>query len=212
MLHHALRIKRPVAGVSGAYVSTGVRTTGTTHTYSAQNIGAAASDRIIVVCVAVRGSAPTSVTIGGNAMAQRATSVNGSNWAGIYSLAFPTGTTADIVVNLPGSQTGSISVYNLTLGSASATPSDTDTANVASGTSLNLTALTIPTNGFAVFAHMLPTSGGTTTWTNAISDVDADMGARHYSSAHSSTAGTPTVTCAISGSATAICLCGAAWG
>lgn len=107
-------------------------------TATAFGIGAAQTDRVIVVCVAAGASAArqvSGVTIGGAAatLANRSASV--AQCTGIYYLAVPAGTTANIVYSFTGTITTlTTHVYALT-GWGSVTLYDSNTAN---GTGFNL--------------------------------------------------------------------------
>lgn len=96
------------------------------------SIGPAAGDRVIVVCVAAGAGAArqvSGVTIGGAAATLAVRSASVSQCTGIYYLAVPTGTTADIVYTFTGTVTTLTScVYALT-GWGAVTLYDFNTAN-----------------------------------------------------------------------------------
>lgn len=110
----------------------------TTVTDTGFSLGAAQSDRVIVITVAASaGSARqiSGVTIGGSAATLAILSASSSYCTGIYYLAVPSGATADIVYTFTGAITNMASnVYALT-GWGSVTLYD---SNTAIGTSFNL--------------------------------------------------------------------------
>lgn len=131
-------------GPSGAFVSSNSDgSSNTTHTFVAQNLGAAAADRLSVVSIGwadttLAGTSELSaVTING-VSATRAIRAQGDNQflnAEIWYAATPTGSTGDVVVTNTGAAKTrvTIAVYKLT-GLAGSTPVDTGigttTANV----------------------------------------------------------------------------------
>jgi len=103
---------------SFAYIGTvNDATSLTTYTFSAVDIGPAHPNRIIVVaCLATGGSIRTmsSLTIGGNAMTGVVTDQSTVRFGTIRKLAYPTGTTANIVATFSGAQAWcKIAVYSL---------------------------------------------------------------------------------------------------
>src|SRR3990167_11105596 len=79
----------------------------TTYTFSAENLGVAASDRFIVVTITGRssdGGARTidTVTIGGVTATINIQIANSGSFNGIATAAVPTGTTGDIVITWSG--------------------------------------------------------------------------------------------------------------
>jgi hypothetical protein len=175
--------------------------TGTTITYTTQSIGAAAPDRIVVVCVGTELTAGniTGVTIdsGGGAVAMNASTLGATGAVGarVFWLLVPTGTTATIAITFAASQTADtkkIAVYRVV--GASSTPAsssgigDTDADPISSG------AVTIPTDGgcIAVCAMAATTAR---TWSGIAEDIDAAVGtAFRFTTGTSTTAGTPTIT------------------
>jgi hypothetical protein len=127
----------------------------TSYTFSAKDIGTAASDRWVIVAAQIgSGNAATVSTIGGIA----ATSiVNGSglslgnNLDGAIAIAnVPTGTTADIVVT-GGSSPGGCFMGYWTVNMTSGTAQDTGAAGDTTGSAASIGAsIDIPTNGFCV--------------------------------------------------------------
>jgi len=215
MLHHALRIKIPPVAPTVTYVGSNNKgsTQAVTQTYTNEPIGTAAADRFVVVAVAGRGGASATVTIGGTNAPSIVTASSGSaNNIGLFGLLVTSGTTATIVVTYNASSTSAIAVYNVNLGSASSTPTDTDAAQKGTSVStISMTALTVPTNGVAIVAGYYA-SNGTLTWTGASADASVVFGtSRILGAAHTSTAGTNTITLKNTASNIAL-LVGAAWG
>jgi hypothetical protein len=200
------------AGVSVSFVgSDNSVASSSTLTYTAEPIGTAASDRLVVVGISLRGGTASSATIGGSAAGLVASSAVSQQSAAIAYLVVTSGTTATIVVNCSASCLGLIGVWAVYLGAASSTPSSSAT-NTNAGSSVSLTTVTIPTKGAGLFAFS-SINDENTTWTNATEDYDTQLntGTRHGSGAHTTTAGTPTVTAAGTASV-ATAIAGAAWG
>lgn len=95
------------------------------YTFSAQTIGTASADRRVIVGVHMEGARSiTSATIGG-VSATIVIQGGGSGKSGILIAAVPTGTTADVVITLPGSNSScAIGVWSVT-GMTSDTAVDT---------------------------------------------------------------------------------------
>lgn len=110
--------------------------TGTPYTFSDMNIGAAASDRRIIVAVGTYDGAGTPapinyVTVGGQATTLLVGASNSRNFNSLYITTdpFPSGTTANITVSVTGNYgTYSASTFNVT-GLSSITPVATATSN-----------------------------------------------------------------------------------
>lgn len=181
-----IRPKKPVVaaagGFSAAFVSANTQSgSGVSFTFTAQSIGAASSDRIVVVAVqAVANGTGLSfaMTIGGNTATSAVTEFsNGGNLAGIYYLAVPSGTTANIVLTVSGTtpnlQVVQIGVYSITgcttLPSGGASVGTT-AWGVIIGASMVVTA-TLPSGGagIAAFGTDRPLAG--TTWSVGTQDT-----------------------------------------
>lgn len=128
----------------------------TTYTFSAQDIGAAASDRYVVVGIAARGQASiSSVTIGG-VSATKIKEQGNTDVAGLYIAAVPSGTTGDVVVTLPGAglraAIGVWALYGLSgSGAAETTASSTsDPATLSLTTSPNAIVIGLAYNDSAL--------------------------------------------------------------
>lgn len=149
----------------------------TTYTFSSQNLGTAASDRVIIVGIAARkaGAATTisSVTVGGvtaSIPVSYSNSDGNSNISGIAVAEVPTGTTGDIVVTFGAGMVRAVITAWRATSLASTTPHDslTDGSTDPTGT------IDIPAGGFAV-ATALSNSVGTTTWTGLTEHSDATL-------------------------------------
>ncbi|MFZ1301126.1 MAG: hypothetical protein WAQ27_00905 [Candidatus Microsaccharimonas sp.] len=159
--------------LQGAVSGTGL----TTYTFTAQNLGAAADDRYIIVCASSRkgGSVATSiasVTVGGitaTQVVQATTTSTNSSVAGIYIAAVPTGTTGDVVVNFIVNQTrAGIALYRATDINPIATFTSTSNNNVP------ISSATVLTNGILVGAG----TGSSTTSpsiTGLVADFDSSI-------------------------------------
>jgi hypothetical protein len=161
------------------------------YTFSAQSIGAAASDRIVVVGVAwgpTNDRALTSMTIGGVA----ATIIGGSaDGCAIGYAAVPTGTTADIVLDWPYPvQLVGVSVWRL-VGAESSYSASGAKAYSWTATSALASAIIIPTDGVGIC--IIETEANVSiTWTDATADSynhNANGNAMGLGAAHHSTAG-----------------------
>lgn len=135
------------------------------YTFSGASIGDANANRMVVI-VANGGTAGVNlsdITIDGNS-ASVPISAAGS---ALGYLAFPSGSTADIVVSFSGTQSNcSIMVYRGI--TANPTPDDTDIATVIGGTQSGAITGTIASGGFAVvYSFIDSTTDQSCTWTGA---------------------------------------------
>lgn len=144
------------------------------YTFSAQNLGAEASDRYIAVTVNGRKAGATtsisSVTIGGvtaSIAVQRANTITNTSIAGIVIAAVPTGTTGDIVVTFADTLARcAIGVYRID-NLFSATAYDTDNS-VSADPSVGLN---VGNPGFAIGTGAA-SGTGSVTWTGLTEDYD----------------------------------------
>lgn len=178
----------------------GVSSSSNVATYSGVAIGAAASNRIVVVLVGseLASASINSVTIGGSAMSAGTQGNQGAVYARAFYLLYPTGTTADIVVTYGANASNTqnhIAVYTVIDGAYSSTGADQSTDMDATDP-LTTGSTTIGTGGgmIAVAARSGGT-GGQDTWSNLGEDLDVDGGAFGFTTAFSTTAGTATRTC-----------------
>lgn len=146
----------------------------TTYTFAAQNFGAAAADRYLVVVIQSRkGGASTTitgVTIGGitaTEVVQRTNNVTNTDVAGIFIAAVPTGTSGDVVITFgAGMARCGISLFRGT--GMNPTPYDTD-SSVASDPTCTLN---IPADGAAV-AGGITAASSSAAWTGLTERSDA---------------------------------------
>lgn len=146
-----------------------------TYTFSGAAIGTASADRLVVVCAMINATSTTtysisSITIGGVSAPIVVSSSLGRNSAIAYLLV-PTGTTANIVVNLSGSGTPgrcAVGVFNVK-GYTNATPEFVGSAY----SDTSVADLTIPANvssGAAIIACCYVGNNGTSgaTWSSPL--------------------------------------------
>ena len=178
-------------------------------TYSGQSIGAAASDRIVVLVVnSDKATAePISATIDYGTGAQAMSSTTTANVSGLYArifyLAVPTGTTATFAVTFfagsnPSGSQNKITVFKVTGANATPAASGTDSGLNIGTTPLTTGSITIPTNGGFIGVATGANQGNTFTWSNATEVTDGNGGNFQYTTASRVTGGTATITCASS--------------
>lgn len=169
---------KPSGSVSVSYIgSASSGSTASSYTFSSTSIGTADSSRIVAVVVSASGGSTAgvdSVTIGGVS----ATVVNSTAFSlttvGVAYLSVPTGTTANIVVNLSASRARcSIDVYSV-IGASTTLADNQVTSQTTSTTTVSVTT-TIPTGGAAIYSVLTP--GGTITysWSSATEDYDGTI-------------------------------------
>jgi hypothetical protein len=150
------------------------------YNFTSVSLGAAASDRRVVVVVTgwrdgSTSSVPTSITIAGVSATIHASAAGVSGVTPslvIASALVPAGTTGNIVVAYPNRQLGCIlHVYTLT-GYASATPVETDAAQANSATSISVDT-NVEDGQVGLVASCQYHNGGTSnaTWTNATQEA-----------------------------------------
>jgi hypothetical protein len=174
--------------------------TGTTITYSTVDIGAADPSRIVAVAAGTEltGGEPVSATIdygsGAIAMVPGTLGDQAAVSAQWFFLAVPTGTSANIAITFAASHadgtTQHIAVYRVLDGrvTGGSSVADTDADPISSG------VVTIPTGGGLLAISSMATDNSTRTWAGATEDIDADAGTFQFTTAMSTTAGTPTIT------------------
>ena len=177
----------------------------TTYTFAAMSLGAAATNRYIVVSVGGAYSAAarslSTVTVGGVAATVVVTVGSQLYPAGIAIAAVPTGATGDIVVTFSnGVSRCGIGGYRLT-GLQSATPTATATDVVSAANALSA-SLAIPADGCGIGYVIADGSDPRTwSWTNLTENFDAGLESdTTHSGAMSTTAGTADRTATASGS------------
>jgi hypothetical protein len=174
--------------------------TGTTITYSTVDIGAADPSRIVAVAAGTEltGGEPVSATIdygsGAVAMVPGTLGDQAAVSAQWFFLAVPTGTSANIAITFAASHadgtTQHIAVYRVLDGrvTGGSSVADTDADPISSG------VVTIPTGGGLLAISSMAADNSTRTWAGATEDIDADAGTFQFTTAMSTTAGTPTIT------------------
>lgn len=172
----------------------------TTYTFASQNLGAAASDRCIIITSSLRDSSGfvvSSITVGGVTATITNNHFNSPEVNTVIAIAeVPTGTTGDVVVTMTGTTARcAVDMYRAT-GLASTTP--TDTANTGTVANENPQSAELDkAEGITIGVCCTNASGATFTWGNlATKDTDADLESQSFSSAsEESTAATQTITC-----------------
>lgn len=211
-------VNTPISvALGGSAVSTA---DASSYTFSAVGIGTASSDRTVIVAAFSRNSGSTasisSVTVGGSAATKQSSAnynvAGGSSVCGLYTIPYPTGTTADIVVTLPSSYARAGVAAYAVYGLASVVPSAT--ASATNATTLNLN--TNVTAGSVCIGAVYTNPNGSATWTGLTEDLDILIESSNgltTASALLTSAETPrTISCAIaSGVATNIVGCTGVW-
>lgn len=168
-----------------------------TYTFASQNIGTAASDRVVIVLVKISATSGTisNVTIQGitSTLIQYQGGAVGSCSVGIAIASVPTGTTGDVVVNFSSSLTGEcgIGVYtansiNLTAYNSAATGFGIAPTDPTLTVSVN-----IPATGFTIGIAATQNDAAVTgfTWTGLTKDYEGVVRSNAW---HSGASGTPT--------------------
>lgn len=178
----------------------GVSSSSNVATYSGVSIGTASANRIVVVLVAseLASASINSVTLGGNSMNAGTQGNFGAVYARAFYLAYPTGTTADIVVTYGANASSTqnhIAVYSVTGAVYSATGAD-QSSDMDATDRLTTGAITIASGGGFIAVAAGATDGTAKTWANATEDLDVDAGGFRFTTATRTTALTATaVTC-----------------
>lgn len=184
----AASLSAPPAGPAGTFLqAVGTDATQTTYTFAAQNLGAAAADRHIIVGVNARLLAATagsiaSVTVGGVAATSVVQHSNDSgssnrNTSALFIAAVPTGTTGDVVVT--------VSREALRCGIALYRATDINTTAVSTGSGAGSPSgtFTSPDGTFAVALSSVASGGTTWTWTGLTEDSELTFGTTALSTA-----------------------------
>lgn len=168
-------------------------------TFSAESIGAAATDRVVVLAIALRFTAGSgtisSVTIGGVTATQAVFALNSTNSASIYYAKVSSGTTADIVISTSVNiNYVGVGIYTYTGGNSIPAVTDTVTDTTASFS----TTMSVAEGGVIIAAAA--TLNGTTsrfTFSGVSEDFEATYGSSNeqYGAGHLeyASASTPTV-------------------
>ncbi len=175
--------------VAISYVGSATEAGGSSsHTFTAQGIGTAAGDRVVIVGCIGRASSitPSSVTIGGvsatNIVSANGTTLTTSLWA----LLVTAGTTADIVVTYSGATTRTgILVWGMTGTGGSITAAATNNAvDNSNNTHIATTTITIQADGGAVAASSVDNGGAaTSTWAGFTGDADLALSGNNAAAA-----------------------------
>lgn len=178
----------------------------TTQVLAAKALGTADADRdiILMLCGRDNTGVPTGVTIGGIAATKREDVQSSVHGLSIWTAAVPTGTTGDITISWPASQTRmGYGVYRMVNGN----PVPISTGEVfdeVSGTTLSRSP-TIPSGAVLLAMAAGGTSGQTHSWSGATEEYEAYMSGTNisaFSLARNNTAGSPTLTVTYSGANT----------
>lgn len=178
----------------------GVNTSSNVATYSSVAIGDASANRIVVVLVGseLASASIDSVTLGGNAMSAGTQGNFGAVYARAFYLAYPTGTTADVVVTYGAGATSTqnhIAVYSVTGGVYSSTGAD-QSSDMDTTDRLTTGAITIASGGGFIAIAAGATDTVAKAWAEATEDLDVDAGGFRFTTATRTTALTATaVTC-----------------
>lgn len=178
----------------------GVSASSNVATYSGVSIGTAASNRIVVVLVGTEFTSASidSVTLGGQTMTAGDQGNQGGVYARAFYLAYPTGTTADIVVTFganPGNTQNHIAVYRVT-GAVYASKGSHNSTDMDSTSPLTTGSISIAEGGGFIAVAACATDNNAKAWANATEDIDADVGELRFTTATRTTALTTTaVTC-----------------
>lgn len=186
----AMMMGIPVTPVDVQFISENYAASGTTATFTSQSIGAAASDRIVVVCVqctnntgsGYNGAATNiSVTLGGNAMTRIVEAKVGNRNGGIFMLAVAAGTTATIVTQRGTNATHKISVYAV-YGAAGL--DDSAIANIPSSAAVDVSVDVEAGGGVVAMACQQGGGSFSFTWSGVNEDVDYNINAGDFTSGH----------------------------
>lgn len=188
----------------------------TTVTFSGVNIGAAASNRVVVLVFSAATNVATAATVGGVSMIkaiEESTIISGLQiWYGTVA----SGATANVVFTFPANPTNCLLIAGKFNSGTSVSPSGTPQQAANASTTSQTLNQTIPTGGFAVMATVEQTTAQTPTWTNmTAAGGDATNSATNNSvyTAHSTTAGSPTaLSISLTGAVNQIHSVSAPWG
>lgn len=172
-------------------------------TFTSQSLGAAASDRYILVDVCGWSMAQTiaSVTVAGVTATALIRSVSGdaqNKVAGLFIAAVPSGTTGNIVVDFGGYTTDCSIIVGRATG---LDPTPTQTGKVVFSDSADNASFsaTVPTGGITIVGgHSWQDTGGTPSWTNGteVASVLVTGLGTYHEQATRTTAGSATITIA----------------
>jgi hypothetical protein len=218
----------PVATAGVAEVSSvseaGDATDLTAYTFSSMALGAAASDRKIVVVVGAVGTVGgaltvSSMTVGGvtaDPVIALGNTGDTNYHCAMLQADVPTGTTGDVVVTWSKTVQGCAAVVHRVVGAGTgdSSPSDTDSNSHATDDAVAINALTQPADGVAIMGAFASDSTSCA-WTNATEGND-QVGQSTHTTSDASISGasesTPTITATMSGAGPVrVTVVGAAW-
>lgn len=201
------------APAAAAYVTRGgpgAQTGSNPYTWSGVSIGAAASDRLVIVSVGWAGLGTvtlSSATIGGVSATIVAQTTGTNTGIAIIAAVVPTGTTADIVVTMSAGMSRFYYAVWRGTGFVSTTAYDTD-APAGGASSARSATIDVPAGGF-VFATSQGADSGGVTWTNVTEDWDySDSNDKHNGGSASSSTLQSGLSVSVS---SARCICAASW-
>lgn len=159
------------------------------------DVGAATSDRIIVLAISYRSDGRGSIdslTLGGiSATLVIAEPFASNGGVEIWRVALPTGTTAALSVTFGASDALWINAGAFALYGADPTPAASGADNDNPVNNLGI-SMTVPVDGAGVLAGAYGEQAVAVTWTNATEHTDANQTNFRATSAYSTTAGTLT--------------------
>jgi len=188
---------------------------GTTINYGSLGIGAADTNRAVIICLWTRaGTSVSSATIGGVSATQVAgtTAANGTTTlSDMWQADVPTGTTATISVTYSvATQRSALYVYRLV--SATRARSDGQNAKSTAAVTTVTTTTSIPTGGVGINCGGQRNTVAIPTWTNATQDASLGLSGAHGTTA-ATTNGTGSVAVTMTGQNGAeFALSSASWG
>jgi hypothetical protein len=202
--------------VTAAFTASSTQNTGlTVYTYSSEAIGAADTNRKIVVTIlagGLTGRNVSTVTVGGISatLVKKQLAVGGERYNEMWQADVPTGTTADVVVTwsavMERCGIGIFAVYDAA-SAASATASDTSDPMNAS--------INVPAEGVLIGGAIYNSAGGAATWTNLTESYETDSGGNVETSGYDTHATIQTglsVTCDPASAAAVTSMVLASWG
>ncbi|TXH52793.1 MAG: hypothetical protein E6Q97_14870 [Desulfurellales bacterium] len=171
------------------YLGEAYQASGTDGNFASFPLGTAAADRIIVLCVQCTNNTGTgfanttviNVTLGGVTMTRIVEAGFGNRNGGIFILAVPAGTSATIITSRGTNATHKIAgwaVYN----ALSATPTDSNIAQMTTATSVNVNTLT--GGGVIAMGCQQGITSRTYTFTGVNEDLDNDIAAGDFAAGH----------------------------
>jgi hypothetical protein len=173
-----------------------VGTTSMTHTESGMSVGTASADRGIVVTITSR-QRVNSVTLDGNSMREDLNVSVGTGTVyhiSVWFLAWPTGTTATLVLNMTAGTTSYFAAIYAVTGDGIALGDTASGGGNAQTADAKTIALDMDAGAISVYAMAVGNPGETVTWTDATEDdaEDDPGGNRRHEAASYAASGTET--------------------